>query len=968
MLLLLSNGGNAVEPSRAVALYQQFVHYHNQVLSAVDQEKAKIDRSAKMISTDFSAKREAQLQAHELDAHQRLTSNTKSLKDMLKRETAQTALILKAAEYLSVGHAVVKGIAADPDLPYILPFLGKNCLLVEGESNETDSILRTLILSTLEQTAAGQISLSVYNPDWREAFSCFTALDNFESATSTERFNKLLDSLSNQIDNTDMLLQGRFESLLELRRTAQQPTGQLRLVVLAGDDWLKDESIRKRVLRLLANGERAGIGFIAALPEKQMAAVKTVLDKAVLLQSAGKGYWKSSLIPNVLLQPAEWKPEHVSSLFSGMRQAIEESVAVAIPFDCIEDTEAPWTESSADGITFSLGKAGLETVTLRMGDQSTQLNNALITGAPGKGKSNLLEVMIHSLCCRYSPDELELYLLDFKDGLTFKPYGDVKQKTWMPHAAVLGLESARDFGVAVLEHIEAERTRRAKAMKTVNAGSLAQYRKKQPAARMPRIVIVIDEYQKLVELSDDTSKRAAELIENIVRQGRACGIHLILASQTVAHGGGLTEKDHAIYAAIPIRIALQNNIQESYATFVQGNDAAAKLRVRGEAVLNVNYGAPESNVRFTVAYAEPSHMSALRKRWCSTPLGSGRIPKSFGSDDCFTMPFALKKLQAWRQAVEENAVSPRILCGQQLSVDREIIGIPFGSDSGRHVAIFGNGDGEEDEPGMLPNNYAVGLLQGMAISLAVQHPDGNAFFTMIDGLTEPVRKKNNVSRWLSAMERLGFPVMIITPKEAPAFFAQIVEEAKSRDGTERHYILGMGMDRCSGMQEVFKAAGSQSSVSSLFGGGLTLAFREMGLESGDPVDELPKDDPFYGRLGTDDSNSASTIPVETTGAEQLENLLRIGPAAGIHFLGWWNNIKTFTDHTGYSGRDYIEVKILLRTGNNGARDVLGAFTAWEGMSNRLLLHDETTLQSDLVLLPLTPLSLLDVGKLEAMRW
>lgn len=957
-----------MEPSQAVALYQQFVHCHNQVLYAIEQEKTKIDKGVKMISADLSAQRKAQLHAHEVEANQRLANNTRILKGMLQHSSAKIAPILKSAEYLSAGKAVLKGVATDSDLPYILPFLGKNCLLVEGESNQTDSILKSLILSVLNQTAAGQITLSVYNPDWREVFSCFTAVENYESVTSAERFNKLLDSLSNQIDTTDVLLQGRFESLLDLRRTAQQPTGQLRLVVITGDDWLKDEGIRKRVLRLLANGERAGIGFIAALPEKQMASVKSALNKAVLLKYEGNGCWKTSLMPNVLLQPDEWSADRVSVLFSNMKQAIEESVAVTIPFDSIESTDDLWPESSADGITFSLGKAGLETVTLRMGDQATQLNNALITGAPGKGKSNLLEVMIHSLCCRYSPDELELYLLDFKDGLTFKPYGDVKQKAWMPHAAVLGLESARDFGVAVLEHIEAERTRRAKAMKMVNAGSLAQYRKKQPAARMPRIVIVIDEYQKLVEQTDDISKRAAELIENTVRQGRACGIHLILASQTVARGGGLSGKDDAIYASIPIRIALQNNIQESHATFVEGNDAAAKLRVRGEAVLNVNYGALDSNVRFTVAYAEPSHMLALRERWCSTSIGAGRIPKSFGSDDCFIMPLALKELYAWRQAVEKNAVSPRILCGQQLSVDREIIGIPLGSDAGRHVAILGNGDGEEDEPGTLPINYAIGLLQGMAISLAIQHPDGNAIFTMIDGLTEPVKKRNNVSRWLSTMERLGFPVMIITPKEAPAFFAQVVEEAKAGDSADCHYILGMGMDRCSGMKEVFKVPGSQSAGSSSFGGGFTLTFQSLGFDSGDLNNELSPDDPFYGKLGTGSDNDTSSFNTETTGAEQLENLLRIGPAAGVHFLGWWNNIKTFTDHTGYSGRDYIEVKVLLRTGNNGARDVLGAFTTWEGMPNRLLLHDETTLRNDLALLPLTPLSLLDAGKLEAMRW
>ena len=956
-----------MESAQAVALYQQFVHCHNRFLYTVAQEITRINGCARATSADLSARGTEQLQNHKTEVQRRFDKNIDILRDIIKRDSLHVAPILKSAEYLLTGTAEFKDAPSDSVFPYILPFLGKTCLLVEGESETADVFLKSLILSVLEQTAAGQLSLSVYNPEWRDVFACFSSLDNYESIASADRFNALLDTLSTQIDTTDGLLQGRFDSLLDLRRTAKQPTGRLRLVVITGDDWLKEEFTRKRVLRLLSKGARAGIGFIVALPARQMSPIQKELTNAVLLQPVKHGCWKSSLMPDIVLHPAEWSREHISRLFSAMKQAAAKAVAVTIPFDSIENTEDLWQESSADGITFSLGKAGLETVTLRMGDQSTQLNNALITGAPGKGKSNLLEVMIHSLCCRYSPDELELYLLDFKDGLTFKPYGDVKHKSWLPHAAVLGLESARDFGVAVLEHIEEERARRAIEMKAVNAGSLAQYRKKQPTARMPRIVVVIDEYQKLVEFSDNTGIRAAELIENTVRQGRACGIHLILTSQPVARSGGLTGKDDSIYASIPIRIALQNNIQESYATFVHGNDAAAKLRVRGEAVLNVNYGALDSNIQFTVAFAESDHMIALRKRWCSTTIGSKHVPKSFGVSDCFTLPLAFSELSAWRRAIEENAASPRLLCGQRLSVNGEILGIPFGSDAGRHVAILGNGDGEDDKTGALPVNYAVGLLQGMALSLAIQHPDGNAVFTMIDGLSEPVKKRNNIVRWMSSMERLGFPVMVVTAKEAPSFFEKMVDEAKNSDGTECHYILGMGMDRCSGMRDSFGSAIVQSSGSSVFGDGLNFSF--SGFDSVASKAELSPDDPFYGMMGqVSGSNVAAVHEVETTGVEQLENLLLIGPAAGIHMLVWWNNIKTCTDHTGFSGRDYIEVKILLRTGNSGARDVLSTFTTWEGEPNRSLLHDETNLREDAALMPMTPITLIDAGKLEAVSW
>ena len=48
--------------------------------------------------------------------------------------------------------------------------------------------------------------------------------------------------------------------------------------------------------------------------------------------------------------------------------------------------------------------------------------HALVGGPSGSGKTNLLLTMIASLAARYSPDELELYLLDFKEGVSFAQF------------------------------------------------------------------------------------------------------------------------------------------------------------------------------------------------------------------------------------------------------------------------------------------------------------------------------------------------------------------------------------------------------------------------------------------------------------------------------------------------------------------------------------------------------------------
>ena len=55
-------------------------------------------------------------------------------------------------------------------------------------------------------------------------------------------------------------------------------------------------------------------------------------------------------------------------------------------------------------------------------------------------------MLITNLALRYSPDEVELYLVDFKKGVEFKAYA----RAGLPHARVVAIESEREFGLSVL--------------------------------------------------------------------------------------------------------------------------------------------------------------------------------------------------------------------------------------------------------------------------------------------------------------------------------------------------------------------------------------------------------------------------------------------------------------------------------------------------------------------------------------
>lgn len=520
--------------------------------------------------------------------------------------------------------------------------------------------------------------------------------------------------------------------------------------------------------------------------------------------------------------------------------------------------------------------------------------------------------MIHSLCTRYSPSELSLFLLDFKDGLTFKPYASYADSSWLPHARMLGLESDRDVGLAVLRDLEAERRRRAVMFGDAAAGvhDFESYRKQNPDRQLPRIVLVIDEYQKLFDVSDEISEEAAALLENLVRQGRACAIHVILASQSITGTVGLLGKEERIYAQFPVRIGLQNTITESFSLFGIGNDGAAKLRVRGEAILNLNYGAADSNRRFTVAYAEPEAMKRLRQSFCLDSPGAAR-PVIFTQKDTVDYSMMMPSVKKWRQSAAAGGAI-RLPCGIQLSVSKEVLPITLQNDAGRNIAILGAAEDLQTE-GAIPGkrNMAAGILQSFAISLALQHPDGNARFVMIDGLAPDVRKNSNVDRWLRLMERFGFPVETVSAREAADWFLNFLREEAGGPAEEDVYLLGFGMDRCSGFLETDLSGESGAS-----------AFQELLNRSAD----------------------------------------------GIHLLCWWSNINLFKSHIGFSGDGCIGTKILLRMDTDTAREVLGPFVNWGVRDNRAYIHDTSDLAADDTVMPPMPVSDRICGLIEAEAW
>src|SRR5207237_7225109 len=124
---------------------------------------------------------------------------------------------------------------------------------------------------------------------------------------------------------------------------------------------------------------------------------------------------------------------------------------------------------------------------LRLGQGTAQ--HVLIAGKTGSGKSTLLHALISNLALNYSPEEVELYLVDFKKGVEFKTYATHE----LPHARVVAIESEREFGLSVLQRLDAELHLHAERFRTATDQDLKSYRQANAGQVIPRILLIVYE-------------------------------------------------------------------------------------------------------------------------------------------------------------------------------------------------------------------------------------------------------------------------------------------------------------------------------------------------------------------------------------------------------------------------------------------------------------------------------------------
>src|SRR5262249_49571597 len=127
--------------------------------------------------------------------------------------------------------------------------------------------------------------------------------------------------------------------------------------------------------------------------------------------------------------------ERLTAMLHVVGAAAKDASRVQVAFEFVAPKpDQMWSLGTADEVRVPLGRAGAKALQyFTLGRGTAQ--HCLIAGRTGSGKSTLLHVLITNLALWYSPDEVEMYLVDFKKGVEFKTYATHV----LPHARVVAV-------------------------------------------------------------------------------------------------------------------------------------------------------------------------------------------------------------------------------------------------------------------------------------------------------------------------------------------------------------------------------------------------------------------------------------------------------------------------------------------------------------------------------------------------
>jgi len=633
-------------------------------------------------------------------------------------QTGQPPTLLRLGE-LIVGHMQAKL----PSMPAMLPLIGSRHALVS--SSESASQISASVLESLAWRLVALSSPETYR------FVLFDPLGHGASLASLLRLPESIRGLKvlSQAVEMEQALQGLVDEISEINQrrliniftdleayNSANPNLALpyRILVVAGFPRSFTARSCELLLEIARSGPRVGCYLLASVlkgenvPHGFNFTTLMNLSSYLTIQPDGQITWNDNDFAQFPIVPDPTPaPRLIDQLVAKIQLRVAAVASKVFAFREIAVRKARWwQESTADGLELALGldESG-KSYSLTIGQGVA--HHLLVGGTIGSGKTNLLHLLVLMLCTRYSPEELEIYLVDFKEGVEFQDYVTFD----LPHAMAVVVEAEREFGLSILQRLVIEMEERSQAFKGAGVSDLPAFRSRggKPLAR---IVLIMDEFVKLLSEEDDrVTQQAGDALKALAQRGRAFGIHLVLSaqrptSQFVSMG--------EIKSQISVRLALKCRTEDSTLILGEGNEQAANLSKSGEAFVTIDPDHVDASHRVRIARLDPDDRSLylrglrefarLRSYQRKSPMivFSRDMPISL-----FDCPPVERRLAAPRWPLLST---PTLWLGQPLRI-AEAISVSLESRATANMLVLGNNEA-----------LAVPVIMNGLISLAITLP------------------------------------------------------------------------------------------------------------------------------------------------------------------------------------------------------------------------------------------------------
>jgi len=597
--------------------------------------------------------------------------------------------------------------------------------------DEAFGAINNIIFRLLATTPPGKLNFTIFDPvGLGQNFAALTHLSDYDESslnsriwTQAAQFEEKLAELNEHMEKIiQMYLRNEYATIADYNAQAGSVAEKYHFLVIASFPVNFSETAARRLRNIAANGARCGVYTLIHWDQRSPLPQEFVPDElrqnSVCLIRTDNGFelsdWRA---PGVkLIFDAPPSPEFATDFLHQIGERSKNSNRVEVPFEQVAPAEPDiWTEETTELLRVPIGRSGATKLQyLEIGSGTRQ--HALLAGKTGSGKSTLFHVIITNLALRCSPEQVEFYLVDFKKGVEFKCYGSRR----LPHARVVAVESDREFGLSVLQRVDDELRRRGDLFRKIGAQDLAGYKRAGGTEAMPRSLLMIDEFQEFFTEEDRVSQGAAVLLDRIVRQGRAFGIHVILGSQTL---GGAYTLARATIGQMVIRIALQCNEADAYLIMDQDNPAPRLLSRPGEGIYNDAAGAIEGNSPFQAVWlsdkTRDGWLAKIRER-ADKNLNQYPGPIVFEGN----APADVRENFPLRTALQNVPVQIPAQAGIWLGAPNSIKGpteAVFRRQSGGNLLVVGQSE-----------ERTATILSVALVSLAAQYPKGAVRFVVLD--------------------------------------------------------------------------------------------------------------------------------------------------------------------------------------------------------------------------------------------